>query len=223
MQSEPIPLSDRSNLSADVARRIRDLIATGELPPNSRINEVHLSRELGVSRTPLREALASLIAEGAIKHQPRRGNFVRPLTRDEFESIYGIRPILDIEALRLSGIPDEATIERLESLNEKLRTAKSTAKRIELDDEWHLLLVENCGNSVLLDLIRQFINRTRRYEVAYLKDAEHVGTAYDEHVVVMNALRAGDLDAACKGLTQNLTTGIDPILEWLDSLEEQRQ
>ena len=213
----------RSNISADVAEQIRGMIVNGDLPADSRINEVHLSEALGVSRTPLREALATLVSEGALENRPRRGNFVRPLTRSEFESLYGIRPILDVEALRLSGIPNLHDLNNLVALNERLRAARDARTRIERDDEWHLLLVQNCGNPILLDLIRQFIFRTRRYEIAYLRDSDNASTAYEEHRVILDALRVGDLEGACNGLKTNLTTGITPLLEWLDAMEEQQQ
>lgn len=211
---------DRPNISEDVADTIRDMITNGVLPADSRINEVHLSEQLGVSRTPLREALAALVAEGALENRPRKGNFVRPLTREEFESVYGIRPVLDVEALRLSGIPGREDLDHLVELNEKMRSAKSARTRIARDDDWHLLLVQNCGNKVLLDLIRQFILRTRRYEVAYLKNSDNASNAYDEHQAIIRALRDGDLSGACERLKQNLTSGISPILEWLDTLKE---
>jgi DNA-binding GntR family transcriptional regulator len=214
-------LIQRSNISEEVAQQIRDMISNGTLPADSRINEVHLSQELGVSRTPLREALATLVSEGALENRPRKGNFVRPLTREEFESIYAIRPILDVEALKLSGIPEPEDLDRLEELNEKLRAAKSARTRIARDDDWHLLLVQKCGNQVLLDLIRQFIFRTRRYEIAYLRNSNNASTAYDEHLVIIRALRKGDLSAACRELKQNLTSGVRPIVDWLNSLEEQ--
>ena len=216
-------LGRRSNISGDVAEQIREMIVNGTLPAESRINEVHLSQQLGISRTPLREALAMLVSEGALENRPRKGNFVRPLTREEFESIYAIRPILDVEALKLSGIPEREDLDHLVELNEKLRGAKSARTRIARDDEWHLLLVQNCGNQVLLDLIRQFILRTRRYEIAYLRNSKNASTAYDEHLKIIRALRKGDLPGACDGLKQNLTSGVAPILDWLDTLEEQNR
>lgn len=212
--------ANRSNISGEIAEQIRDMIANGELPADSRINEVHLAEELGVSRTPLREALAALVSEGALENRPRKGNYVRPLTCEEFESLYGIRPILDVEALRLSGIPAAETLDRLTELNSKLRQAKSVRTRIARDDEWHLLLVEGCSNRILLDLIRQFIDRTRRYEIAYLKDSDNASAAYEEHQVIIQALREGDLDAACVGLKKNLSTAVGPVLDWLRTLEK---
>src|SRR2546421_11300111 len=101
--SAALPLRD--NISDSVAAELRRRIVDCRLPAGERINEVHLSQQLGVSRTPLREALARLAHEGALETIPRIGYFVRPLTREEFEQIYSIRPILDPEALRLAGLP----------------------------------------------------------------------------------------------------------------------
>src|ERR1700704_3677642 len=105
------------NISASVAYALRNMIVDGRLPAGERINEVHLSVLLGVSRTPLREALAKLAQEGALRSIPRIGYFVRELTLEEFEQIYDIRPLLDPEALRLSGLPSRQRMERLRQLN----------------------------------------------------------------------------------------------------------
>src|SRR5690348_14261223 len=106
----------RENTSDSVAAAVRRLILDGELTPGERINEVHLSRELGVSRTPLREALAHLTHEGAVDAIPRIGHFVRPLTVEEGEQLYEIRPLLDPEALRLAGLPSKERIRQLRVL-----------------------------------------------------------------------------------------------------------
>mgnify|MGYP000868776508 CR=1 FL=1 len=90
--------TQRGNISEAAADAVRAMIVDGRLGPGDRINEVHLSRQLGVSRTPLREALSGLVAEGALIARPRLGYFVRPLTLEEFEQIYDIRPLLDPEA-----------------------------------------------------------------------------------------------------------------------------
>ncbi len=205
---------ERTNISADAANAIRDLIATGQLREGERVNEVHLAERLGVSRTPLREALNRLAAEGALVVRPKRGMFVRPLTLDEFDQIYAIRPLIEPEALRLAGVPSEAQLKRIEALNGKLESARGEAA-IALDDEWHRALIEACPNTVLLDIIANMIERTRRYELALMREAKNVATATGEHEAVMTALRASDLDAACAALKQNLTTGRAPIVKWL--------
>jgi DNA-binding GntR family transcriptional regulator len=207
--------ADRQNISEELADRIREMVVDGIIPDDSRINEVHLARELGVSRTPLREAIARLIREGTLTSMPRVGAFVKPLSIEDFQQVYSIRKLLDPEALRLSGIPPKSQIDGLERLNGRIGSAKSPHKAIELDDEWHLLLVSACPNQLLLDLIRDFIGRTRRYEIALMREHENVTRATHEHDWIIRALRNGDLGAAVDGLRRNMESGFQPILDWL--------
>jgi DNA-binding GntR family transcriptional regulator len=212
-----------NNISDALAIELRNRIVDGRLPPGERINEVHLSRDLGVSRTPLREALARLAQEGALRSVARIGYFVMALTVEEFEQIYAIRPLLDPPALRLAGIPSRSRLERLRELNERIENARDADTTIGLDDEWHLELVADCPNKVLIDLIRQFIQRTRRYEIALMRERRNVAVATSNHKAILSALRRRDLDAACAALRTNLETGREPILAWLQSREQKEQ
>lgn len=191
------------------------MIVDGALEPGSRINEVHLARELGVSRTPLREGIAQLVREETLVGVPRIGAFVKPLTMEEFEQIYPIRALLDPEALRLSGVPPRSRIDQLARLNERLATARDPDEIIALDDEWHLLLVSGCPNGILLDLIRDFIRRTRRYELALMREQQNVAAATGEHNAIITGLSAGDLPNAIEALRHNLQSGLEPIRAWL--------
>jgi DNA-binding GntR family transcriptional regulator len=209
----------RNNLSDTAADALRTMIVDGRLPAGERINEVHLSQKLGVSRTPLREALSRLATEGALNNIPRLGFFVRPLTLEEFEQIYDIRPILDPEALRLAGIPDTKRIDKLERLNRKLAAAPSAEAAIALDDEWHLALLAQCPNRVLVEFIENMIRRTRRYEIALMREAPNVRRASDDHAQILAALRRNDLPAACAALKHNMQSGRAPIVKWLKARE----
>lgn len=204
----------RANISDDVAEAVREMIVAGALCDGERVNEVHLAEKLGVSRTPLREALNRLVAEGALIAQPRRGLFVRPLSVEEFDGLYDVRPLLDPEALRLSGVPDAARLEELEQLNAKLTRAKG-AQAIALDDRWHLLLVAACPNRALIELIELMMARTRRYELALMRETKSVKDATDAHAAILKALRKRDLEGACMALKRNLQTGKAPVLAWL--------
>jgi len=212
-------VADRPNLSEELASELRGWIVDGRLPAGERLNEVHLAASLGVSRTPLREALGRLTAEGALTSSPRLGFFVRPLTAEEFRQIYPIRAILDPEALRLAGIPSRERIASLEKSNAGLRRTRDTDAVISLDDAWHLELLAGCPNRVLVGLIEQFMRRTRRYEIAYMRERRHVGAATDEHGKILSALRAKNLERACEALRRNMQSGVEPILAWLDERE----
>ena len=209
----------RGNISDDLVNALRNMIVDGTLAAGERINEVHLSRTLGVSRTPLREALTRLAREETLTSVPRIGWFVKPLSLEEFEQVYPIRSLLDPEALRLGGLPSAATVDRLERLNEKIEEADDADEIIALDDEWHLALIGHCPNAILLDLIRDFIRRTRRYEIALMRERSNVAVAAGNHRDIIAALRRRDLEAAIIALRHNLTTGFAPIRDWLGARE----
>jgi len=211
----------RDNLSGALVATLRHMIVDGTLPAGGRLNEVHLAQQLGVSRTPLREALTRLAQEGALTRLPRIGWFVRPLTIEELEQIYPIRSLLDPEALRLAGLPSPERLARLKRVNDRLAAARGTDAAIALDDEWHLLLIDACPNRVLIDLIKQFIRRTRRYEIALMREGRHVAAASAAHAEIIAALERGDLEAACARLRRNLQDGFTPIAEWLRSREQE--
>jgi DNA-binding GntR family transcriptional regulator len=215
-------LIDRPNISDALVAALGSMILDGRLPAGERINEVHLAASIGVSRTPLREALGRLVAEGEITAVPRIGFFVCPLTIEEFEQIYPIRAILDPEALQLAGIPSREILRRLKELNQRIGRAREPAKVIELDDSWHRELLAKCPNRVLLDLIEQFIRRTRRYDFALMRECRHVVASTENHKEIMVALERGDLPGACVALRRNLQAGFEPIVEWLKQRQAQR-
>jgi Transcriptional regulators len=215
MQSSASIALVRDNLSDSVVLKLRHLIVDGQLAAGARINEVHLSRQLAISRTPLREALARLAQEGALRSVARIGYFVRPLTVEEFEQLYDIRPILDPEALRLAGLPSRERMQQLQDLNDAIGRAHDSDAIINLDDEFHMELIAACPNQVLIDLIRQIVQRTRRYEMALMRESRNVAVATANHKEIMTALRKRDLRAACAALRNNLRTGREPILAWL--------
>jgi DNA-binding GntR family transcriptional regulator len=203
------------NLSDALTNELRNRIVDGRLHAGERINEVHLSAALGVSRTPLREALNRLTQEGALTNRPRIGFIVRPLTLEEFDQIYDIRPLLDPEALRLSGLPSPQGLKRLRSLNNKIERERDPDTVIALDDAWHLELIAACPNKVLVELIGQIIRRTRRYEIALMREHRNVLRASLDHRAVMAALERRDLPRACAALKKNLESGKAPIQAWL--------
>ena len=210
----------RNNLSTEVAAIIRDLILNGELAAGERLNEVHLAERIEVSRTPLREALSLLATEDFLLQQPRRGYFVRGLSLDEFDGVYGMRAILDPAALRMAGLPSQSQTKELHRLNAAIRKAKNNPTRvIELDDAWHMALIDHCPNRVLLETIQHFMLRTRRYEHDYMRSAVHVDLVLTDHDEILAALGDNDLHRACEGLRANMESACEPVRQWLKERE----
>jgi DNA-binding GntR family transcriptional regulator len=213
MQRRTLP--ERPNLSTDIASEISQMIFEGALPPGGRINEVRLAEDLGVSRTPLREALAALAGEGVLVGLPRRGLRVRELTASDARDIYLIRALLDPEALRVAGVPDGSRLDRLEEIREQLLGCDESRDAVDLDDAWHRELWCACPNSVLVDLVEQFMRRTRRYELASMGESTSVKSSARSKARIVSLLRTGDLDAACEVLRSSLLCGVEPVLAWL--------
>jgi DNA-binding GntR family transcriptional regulator len=201
----------RANMSQALEEAIRARIVCGELPAGSRINEVQVAAALGVSRTPLREALTRLSGESFVEARPKHGFYVRPMSSQELGELYAIRLQLDPWALRLAGLPAPEVVDQLEAINAALAAATEPTTAIDRDDEWHLLLLAHCPNRVLLSLIRQMMWRTRRYEHVYFSDPANRITAVGEHAKLIAMLRAHDLEAACRWLTANMSTAV-PVL-----------
>jgi DNA-binding GntR family transcriptional regulator len=209
---------DRPNLSNGAVAYIRRRIVTGALADGTRLNEVRLAEALGISRTPLREALGQLVAAGLVEVRPRRGFFVKPLTSDEAREIYPVRRLLDPAALREGGIPPTPVLHGLRATNERLAaTGDDSTARVDIDDAWHRRLIGHCSNRHLLRLIDHHMTRTRRYELAWFAAGGSLGTATDEHDAILDALDSANLDAACAALAHNLETALPHLIAWLDT------
>jgi DNA-binding GntR family transcriptional regulator len=213
-------LGQRGNISDVIITAVRAMIVDGRLLAGSRINEVHLAKQLGVSRTPLREALSRLVVENAITNAPRIGFHVRPLSVAEFEQLYDLRPLLDPEALRLSGLPSIGRLAVLDELNDRLLKADDPEIAIEIDDAWHMELLAECPNKELLQLIQAIMMRTRRYEIALMREQDNRDVAIGDHKQILSALHAGNLRSACTALKRNMQSGREPIINWLKSREK---
>lgn len=209
--------NERRNLGQDLATELRRRIVSGELADTSRINEVHLARDLGVSRTPLREALIGLVASGLVAVRPRRGFFVAPLDAKELADLYSMRAVLDPHALGLAGTPPAGRLDSMAALNAGLKRTAGPGRLVELDNAWHRALIAHCPNKVLLRTIEQFMVLTQRYELAYFRENEHVTVAFEEHDSILAALADGDLAAACRALRRNLQSAVKPLQNWLQA------
>src|SRR3954451_1129834 len=110
-----------NSLHAEVAAQLRDRIFAGELLPGSFLDEVHLAEQMQISRTPLREALKVLTAEGLVRHEPRRGCFVNEVTEQDLDQIFPVIALLEGRcAFEAAQNATDADIAVLEDLHQKL-------------------------------------------------------------------------------------------------------
>lgn len=204
-----VPLRDQVH-DALVERILRE-----ELKPGSRISDTALARELGVSRTPIREALLRLEREGFMEADLGRGFFIRPLSLREVRETYPVLWTLEVLALREAGAPGPARLAELHALNARLEAESDPAKRIDLDGAWHRLLVEACGNETLLGLIGSLKAVIRRYEYAYMQDEGHVPLSTRTHEQIAACMARGEVEAAVPLLEGNWRSTRDSLEAWL--------
>ena len=196
-----MPEIEHGTLSDVVEQKLRIMLFDGALATQQNLNEEWLAGRLGVSRTPVREALSRMATDGLVRSEPRRGFFTRSFSDVEVREHYELLGVLEPAALAAGGVPDVPTLNRLAALNGKIAVAAGDLQAtINLDAEWHLMLLAGCRNEELLRMVRRYLERRRLFDLAYLADARNVEIAVGEHDVVLHALRRGKLERAVDAL-----------------------
>ncbi|HKT55691.1 MAG TPA: GntR family transcriptional regulator [Microbacterium sp.] len=206
---------ERKNLRSQVRDELLTRMRAGDVQPGEGINEVQLAAELGVSRTPLREALIALESEGQIESQNGKGFRFVPLSKSEFEELAPIMAALEALALRLSPADELRPIgERLTALSAAFHDeVVQHSLVITKDDEWHGIMLSACPNRRLLDMIEATRSAFHRYESLLVPNDAMVARVAAEHSAIAQALAAGDLDGAVVALTANWMNGMRRILD----------
>lgn len=182
----------RERLSADVHQELLGRIIRGESAPGQRLKDSELAEELGVSRTPVREALLRLEREGFISSQKHLGFTVKRLEESEISEVYPLVSLLECSALDQAPPPCVAKVRHLGELARSLRDEGADPfRRIELDSAWHETLIGDSGNSQLLRILSDLKTILFRYEYAFMQDDELVAQSISEHAAIALSLKNG--------------------------------
>lgn len=202
----------RGDLIEEVTARVLD----GRLAADSRVNEVHLARELGVSRTPLREALIGLADRGLLMSAPGRGFLVPPFDPEEARRLYPLVAELEALGLRWTSPQDLLGLtDGLDRISDEMAAAQpGPADLSAMDDRWHGLLLSRCTNPHLLRLIAQTKPLLKRYDACYFGGAERALESVDEHRRIVELIRASDLPAASALLVRNWVKTLAFLGKW---------
>lgn len=183
-----------------VFNTLRQAILTGELKPGERLMEIHLANKLGVSRTPIREAIRKLELEGLVTMIPRRGAEVAQITEKSMNDVLEVRRAVDALCVELAceRISDEA----LESLKaacddfaEQVKT-KDVKKIAQADVALHNIIVEATGNQRLISLVNTLSEQMYRYRFEYIKDFSQHESLIEEHRVIYESIVKKDKKTA---------------------------
>ena len=176
-----------------VFQTLREAILKGELKPGERLMELQLASKLGVSRTPIREAIRMLEQEGLAVTIPRKGAEVAKMTEKNMEDVLQIREALDELAVQVAC--DKMTDQQLENLTLAMKNFENAIQAGDLkktaayDVEFHDIIYESTDNPKLVTLLNNLREQIYRYRVEYLKEKENYPMLIKEHETIVAALK----------------------------------
>lgn len=204
---------ERKTLRSQVREELLARMRSGAAHPGEGINEVQLAAELGVSRTPLREALIGLESEGQITSENGKGFRFVELSAKEFEELAPVLATLEGLAVELTPVETMQQIgirlgQLADEFNQNVAERSLISRR---DDEWHELMISACPNSRLVDLIGNVRELFHRYESLLIPDEVMVERVAAEHGDIARALREADIPGAQAALRANWVNGTKRI------------
>ena len=179
-----------------VFNTLRQAILTGELKPGERLMEIHLADKLGVSRTPIREAIRKLELEGLVTMIPRRGAEVAQITEKSMNDVLEVRRALDalcteLACERISEEEIKALWAASDNFAEAAKT-KDVRKCAQADVAFHDIIVKATGNMRLVQLVNNLAEQMYRYRFEYLKDVTRYESLVQEHRVICESISKRD-------------------------------
>ena len=182
-----------------VYNTLREAILKGELKPGERLMELQLASKLGVSRTPIREAIRMLELEGLAVTIPRKGAEVAKMTVKDMEDVLEVREALDELAAKIAC--NKITEEQLQTLSKVKDAFEESTKTTDIkqiamyDEKFHDVIYESTGNVRLVNLLNNLREQIYRYRVEYLKNVEVYPRLIEEHETILGA--TGSQSGAC--------------------------
>ena len=213
--NEYLPLRDV------VFNTLRQAILRGELKPGERLMEIQLANKLGVSRTPIREALRKLELEGLVNMVPRKGAEVADITEKSLRDVLEVRKALEELSVQLAC--EKITEEEIEELKRVAERFKDTlddqdvTKIAEADVAFHDVIYTATDNQKLILLLNNLREQMYRYRVEYLKKEEAYPQLIAEHEAIMQAIEGHDKAMATQITGQHINNQVDTVVGTLRS------
>ena len=206
-----------NSLHDEVAAQLRDRIFAGELLPGTFLDEARLAEQLQISRTPLREALKVLCAEGLVRHEPRRGSFVNQVTEQDLDEIFPVLALLEGRCAREAALQaTDGDLQRLEVLHERLSRC-ARARRITdyyaANFSIHEEIISLANNRWLAWVIGDLRKILKLSRLQQLHAPGRLDQSLSEHLAVFAALKARDPEGAEAAMRTHLTRQREALRE----------
>jgi DNA-binding GntR family transcriptional regulator len=206
-----------NSLHDEVAAQLRELIFSGAVSPGDFLDEVKLAEQLKISRTPLREALKVLTAEGLVRHEPRRGCFVNQVTEQDLDEIFPVLALLEgrcaYEAARHASDADLATLEDLHQKLSKHAKARRINEYYAANFAIHEAIITLAGNRWLAGVIADLRKIVKLARLQQLHAPGRLDQSLSEHLAVFAALKARDAEGADAAMRTHLTRQREALRE----------
>lgn len=198
---------------------LRRAILSGELPPNTRLVQANLARELGISTTPVREALRDLVNESLVVSDPHRGAVVRGLDPEEVREIYQMREALEpLVVPRVMGKLSEAILDEGAALVREMDRVRDPARFVELNAKFHGLFHRQIAGTRLGEVLAGLSDAAELYVHRSLRQQpDRMHEANQEHQLILQAFRDLDVTAAKRLTRQHLRS----TLRLIESAQDQ--
>ncbi len=209
--NEYLPLRDV------VFQNLRQAILKGELEPGERLMEIHLAKRLGVSRTPIREAIRKLELEGLVDMVPRRGAVVASITRKDMRDVLEVRRTLEMLAVEVACERiSQGELEKLKAAGREFERSGGSGDIIRLvqaDMAFHEIIYAATGNLRLVNILGNLREQMYRYRMEYLKDTSSYGQLNREHERIYQGIRDKDKETACQAIREHIDNQETAILQ----------
>ena len=207
-----------------VFNTLREAILRGELKPGERLMEIQLANKLGVSRTPIREAIRKLELEGLVLMIPRKGAEVAQITEKSLRDVLEVRRALENLAVQLACLrmsPQTlADLKAAARVFEEILGGEDVTAVAEADVAFHDVIYMATDNQRLISLLNNLREQMYRYRVEYLKKKECHKQLFWEHQEIIRAIEAGEIDVATKITEQHIDNQVEAVSDALRHLEE---
>lgn len=201
-------------------RRLLDEIRDGALAPGARLRETELAERLGISRTPVREAIRQLEADGLVVHLPRQGATIRSLDHAEVVELYEMRAVLEGTAARLAArAASDIELAELVALNAELASATAGPQAREMNRQFHRTLIEAARNRFLVKAMSALQKTLLILGPTTLAEPSRAVSAVDEHGAVLAALQARDGAAAELAMRRHVEAALSARLRGMRGRE----
>ena len=201
-------ISRPKSLTETAVEYIREAITRGDLGLGHPISESVLATSLGISKTPVREALAQLKIEGLVKIFPQRGTFVFTMSEQEVRDICELRYTLESAALKLTIERNrQAFSNELFNIVDKMTTARNKNgdnQYLDLDTDFHALFFKHCGNRFMDQAYRLIVSRVAAVRTHLATIPRHTDKSYEEHRKMCQSLKDGRIEEALKILDEHI-------------------